>query len=211
MRPHGLASRRLRLGVLSWQVLYAVKRSDPEVSDADLVAAARAGERWAAEALFGRYASMVNAMAYRLLGRDTDLDDLVQDSFVEALSSLARLQQPEAFGGWLKTIVVFRAGKLIRRRRLATRLGLARGALSIDMDALISPTAPADVAAELRRIYRAVEALPAKLRIPLVLRRVEGLPLDEVATLTKTSLATVKRRIAEAERQLGPRGGAEAP
>lgn len=150
-------------------------------------------------------------MAFRLLGRDIDLDDLVQDSFVEALSNLHRLQQPAAFGGWLKTIVVFRAGKLIRRRRLATRLGLARGSLGIDLDALIAPGAPADVAAELRRVYRAVEAMPAELRIPLVLRRVEGLTLEEVATLTRTSIATVKRRIAEAERTLGPRSATEAP
>src|SRR5688572_10280541 len=62
-----------------------VTRSGAGPTDAALVVAARAGEDWAREALFRRHAPMVAGMAFRLLGRDEDVDDLVQDSFVEAL------------------------------------------------------------------------------------------------------------------------------
>jgi RNA polymerase sigma-70 factor (ECF subfamily) len=176
-------------------------RSGAGPSDAALVVAARAGEDWAIEALFRRHAGRVNALALRLIGRDADVDDLVQESFQEAFKCLGRLDRPEAFAGWLRAIVVNQAGKLVRRRRLLARFGLGRGSLAIDVDSLISPAAPPDVSAELRRIYAAVERLPASLRIPLVLRRVEGLPLAEVAEATGLSLATVKRRVAEAERR----------
>jgi RNA polymerase sigma-70 factor (ECF subfamily) len=165
------------------------------------VVAARADEPWAKEALFRRYITMVNGLGFRLLGRDSDLEDLVQDSFIEAWRSLPKLEQPQAFGSWLGSIVIRTAHKMIRRRRLASRLGLRRSE-PIDVDALISPTAPPDVRSELQAIYRAVESLPASTRTAFILRRVEGLPLDDIAKSLGTSLATVKRRIADAEKRL---------
>ncbi|MGH7440206.1 MAG: RNA polymerase sigma factor [Polyangiaceae bacterium] len=163
--------------------------------------AARAAEPWAREALFRRYAPMANGLALRLMGRDGDLDDLVQDSFVAALRGLDSLKEPQAFAGWMASIVVQTAHKLLRRRRLARRLGLYRPE-PIDADALIARDAPPDAVVELRALYAVLEELPPKVRIPLVLRRVEGHSLDEVAELTGYSLATVKRAIAEGERRL---------
>src|SRR5436190_20397911 len=98
-------------------------QSEAGPSDAALVVAARAGEKWAQEALFRRHARMVNGLAYRLLGRDQELDDLVQESFLAALRSLDRLAQPQAFAAWLGSIVVRSSHKLLRRRRMLTRLG----------------------------------------------------------------------------------------
>jgi len=186
-------------------------RSGAGPSDAALVVAARAQERWAQEALFRRHAAMVNGLAYRLVGRDADLDDLVQDCFAEAWRSLGRLAEPAAFPTWLGSIVVRTAHKLIRRRRLLSRLGLGAGC-RVDLDELVSPAAPADVRAELRSIYAVVESLPAATRVAFVLRRIEGLALEEIATLTGASLATVKRRIADGERRIAAAtGGAEEP
>jgi len=146
---------------------------------------------------------MVAGIAFRLLGRDEDVDDLVQDSFVEALRSLDRLQAPQAFASWLASIVVRTSSKVIRRRRLLTRLGLRRRDAGVEIDAVVSPSAPPDVAAELRALYGRIEALPARERVALVLRRVEGLGIDEIAALVGASPATVKRRIAEGEQKLG--------
>ena len=185
-------------------------RSGAGPTDGALVVAARAGEDWAREALFRRHASMVSGMAFRLLGRDEDVDDLVQDSFVEALRSLDRLQAPQAFASWLASIVVRTSSKVIRRRRLLTRLGLRRGDGGIDIDAVVSPSAPPDVATELRALYGRIEALPARERVALVLRRVEGLAIDEIAALVGASPATVKRRIAEAEQMLARSAGSSA-
>ena len=188
----------------------AGSRSGAGPSDAALVVAARAAEPWAREALFRRYAPMANGLALRLMGRDADIDDLVQDSFVAALRGLGSLKEPQAFAGWLASIVVQTAHKLLRRRRLARRLGLYRPE-PIDADALVARDAPADAVVELRALYAVLEELPPRVRVPLVLRRVEGHSLDEVAELTGTSLATVKRAIAEGERRLEePMGRAAA-
>lgn len=159
---------------------------------------ARAGAAWASEALFRRYAPMVNGLAFRLLGGDSDRDDLVQDSFAQALSSLHRLRNNEVFASWISTIVVRTANKLLRRRRLMTRLGLRRSQ-PIDMETINARGTPADVMVELRVLYQLVDDMPAKLRIPLLLRHLEDSPLEEIARFTGVSLATVKRRLTEAQ------------
>jgi RNA polymerase sigma-70 factor (ECF subfamily) len=163
--------------------------------------AARAGESWAQEALFRRYARMVNGLAFRVLGRDADVDDLVQDSFLEAFKNLDRLENPAVFGSWLGSIVVRTASKRLRRRSLLTRLGLRRST-PIDADEVVASTAPPDVQTELSALYGCLDGMHAESRLALVLNRVEGMSLPEVAKVMELSLSTVKRRLAAAERVL---------
>jgi RNA polymerase sigma-70 factor (ECF subfamily) len=176
-------------------------RSGAGPSDAALVVSSRAGEDWAREALFRRHARAVGGLAFRLTGRDADVDDLVQDSFMIAFERLDRLETPQAFSAWLFGIVVRRAHKLLRRRRLLTRLGFHDDEL--DLEWVTGSNAPPDVVMELREIYGRIESLPASLRVPLVLKRVEGLQHADIAEMTGASIATVKRRIAQAEETLG--------
>jgi RNA polymerase sigma-70 factor, ECF subfamily len=170
-------------------------------TDAALVLAARAGEEWAREALFRRYARLALGLAYRILPSDLDIDDLVQDSFLYAFERLNGLTNPQAFQAWLSSIVVRTAGKRLRRRKLQVRLGL-RSYTPIDADEVISRTAPPDVAAELRAVYGLLEKLPVEERIALVLRRVERLEIPEIAEQMKLSVSTVKRRLNAAEARL---------
>jgi RNA polymerase sigma-70 factor (ECF subfamily) len=167
-------------------------------TDAALVLAARAGEEWAREALFRRYARLALSLAYRILPYDADIDDLVQDSFLYAFERLNGLSNPQAFQAWLSSIVVRTAGKRLRRRKLQIRLGL-RTNQPVDVDEVVSRTAPPDVAAELRAVYALLEKLPAEERIALVLRRVERLEVPEIAAHMGLSVSTVKRRLNAAE------------
>jgi RNA polymerase sigma factor (sigma-70 family) len=178
--------------------------SDAGPSDAALVAAARLGEGWAHEALYRRYARMVNGLAWRLMPGDSDLDDLVQDAFIQAFGALDRLADPAVFSSWLGAITIRTAHKRLRRKRLKMRLGLARRD-PVDLDAVISSAAPPDVASELRALYRLLDELPVEARVALVLRRVEGMQLAEIAEQMGLSLATVKRRLDAAEVKLAAR------
>ena len=166
-------------------------------TDAALVLAARAGESWAQEALYRRYARMANSLAYRILANQADADDLVQDAFTAALSTLQRLENAQAFGSWLGSIVVRTAHKRLRRARLMERLGLRRSE-PIDLDELISEDVAPDIVAEARALYTAVESLKADERVALILHRVEGMTSADVARHMGVSLATVKRKISSA-------------
>jgi RNA polymerase sigma-70 factor (ECF subfamily) len=173
-------------------------RSGAGPTDAALVVAARAGESWAQEALFRRHSRMALGLAHRLLPQDDEVDDLVQDCFVSALKRLSALDNPQAFAAWLGSIVVRAVGKRLRRRRLLSRLGL-RAPEEIDADAIAAPSVPGDVAVELRRVYAIVAQLPAEARVALILRRVDGLEVPEIARRMELSLSTVKRRLKLAE------------
>jgi RNA polymerase sigma-70 factor (ECF subfamily) len=171
-------------------------------SDAALVVGARAGETWAREALCRRYAGVVIGLSYRLLGRDDEADDLAQEAFAQALGSLDALADPQAFGAWIRTIVVRTAHKMVRRRTLLRRLGLGRASEPLDEDALVSDDAPPDVQTELRAVYALIDALPARERLALVLRRVEGMSHEEVAEALDVSLSTAKRLAASSDAAL---------
>lgn len=144
---------------------------------------------------------MVNGLAYRLLGRDEEIDDLVQASFLAAFHSLGRLGEPQAFASWLASIVTRTAHKLLRRRRLLTRLGL-RDPVEIDADAVVARTAPPSVGVELRELYAILDTLHPEARIALVLQRVEGMSVPEIAAQMRLSESTVKRRLRLAEAKL---------
>jgi RNA polymerase sigma-70 factor, ECF subfamily len=166
------------------------------------VVAARAGELWAQQAIYERYARMVNSLAWRLMPGDAEVEDLVQDAFVQALDHLQRLKEPAALSSWLGSIVIRQAHKRLRRKRLRIKLGLLRTE-PIDPETVVDSGAPLDAAAELRAVYSVLQELPAEERIALVLRRVEGLELSEIAERMELSLATVKRRVVAAEAALG--------
>src|SRR5215218_2071780 len=74
-------------------------------TDGQLVSRVLAGERKAFDELIGRYQRQAVAVSYRLLGNTNDALEVSQDAFLKAFTSLASLQKPEAFGGWLMRIV----------------------------------------------------------------------------------------------------------
>jgi len=170
-------------------------------TDAALVVAARAGEAWAQEALFQRHARLAFGLAHRFLPRELEADDLVQDSFLHAFQHLNKLENPQAFAAWLGSIVVRTAGKRFRRQRLLARLGLRHFA-PVDLDKVVARTAPPDVVAELRALYATIDRFPVAERIALVLRRVEGFEIPQIAAYMAISESTVKRKLRAAEARL---------
>src|SRR2546428_2424037 len=76
------------------------------------------------DALFRSYSRYVASIALRLLGRDDEIDDIVQEVFVVAMHGLRKLREPNAIRGWLATVAVRIARRKLRRRRLRAFVGL---------------------------------------------------------------------------------------
>ncbi len=171
-------------------------------SNEELVLRVLEGDRWAAEALYKRHARDVYRVATLLLGRRSEVDDVVQDAFVQSFGKLDTLRDRGTYGGWVVRIAANLARSRLRRRGLLRRLGLDRGEEDVSFEQLAAPALSVERRAELARIHRFVQRLPADLRIAWTLRRVEGWALDEIAETVEASLATVKRRIAAADEAL---------
>lgn len=172
-----------------------------EPSDGELVRSAQAGDRRATEALFRRHFATTARLAYRLAPR-CYAEDVAQDVLVEALLNLKKLVTPEAFVGWLRGITVRTVSQQLRRRRVLNRLGFGDSPDDFEIDQVIAANAPIAVSLELREVYQAMARLPVEERMALALSRIEGLSNDEVAAAMGLSLATVKRRLANASRSL---------
>lgn len=148
---------------------------------------------------FRRFAPYVARIGYRLLGRDEEVDDLVQDVFLAAHRGLVDARSEGAVRAWLMTVAVRIARKRLRRRRVLQFLHL---------DAREEPrreVAVEDSAgrrAQLVLLCKALDRLPVDGRIAWVLHCVEGETLEKVAETCGCSLATVKRRIRAAQEAL---------
>jgi RNA polymerase sigma-70 factor, ECF subfamily len=195
-----VSSARLRaVSVRAPLVSTRAERIDPSVSDDDLVARLRGGDRWAKEALYRRYVRLVWTTALRLVGSSAEAEDVVQDTFAAALRDVKSLREDGALRPWLLGIAVHQAQRRFRRRSMLRRLGLDRRADDATLAALVDPAAPLETYLELARVDRALQRLSSSERFAWILRHVDGHSLEEVARLCRCSLATTKRRIARAQ------------
>jgi RNA polymerase sigma-70 factor (ECF subfamily) len=169
--------------------LRLVRPSDAEAKDVEV-------DPRDLDAVFRRFAPYVAKIGARLLGRADEVDDLVQDVFLDATRGLRAIRDAGAVRAWLATVTVRHARRRLRRRALWAVLGLDRGA---DTDALVDGSVTPSVRAELIAIYRALDAVPAEARIAWILSVVEGHALEEVAEICGFSRATAHRRIQAAQ------------
>jgi RNA polymerase sigma-70 factor (ECF subfamily) len=145
--------------------------------------------------MFREFAPYVGRIALRLLGREDEVDDLVQEVFLVAWRSADSIRDPVATRAWLATITVRKARARLRTRRFWSMLGRDE---AVDYEAIAGPEAGPDQRALLAEVYAILDRLPTNQRMAWTLRVVEGEKLDAVAVMCGCSLATAKRWILDA-------------
>jgi RNA polymerase sigma-70 factor (ECF subfamily) len=127
---------------------------------------------------------------------DSEQADLVQEVLTRAWQGVGQLSQVRSLRPWLMRIAVFTARGAIRRRR--RRRWLAFFATVPEPE----PTwAGPEMQEAARCVYRIFDRLPVDQRLPFALRVLGGLDLEETADACGMSVATVRRRLAKAERR----------
>jgi len=154
--------------------------------------------------IVAHYSRYVATIGFRILGRGSDLDDLLQDVFLEAHRNLGSLRDWDALRPWLATVTVRVAQRMLRMRRLARVFLPLLAEPAFDP---IDPNASADELLTHQRLYRALDRLPANQRVAWTLQVIQGESLQRIADMCGCSVAAVKRRIAKAQdvvnRELG--------
>ncbi|HET9957202.1 MAG TPA: RNA polymerase sigma factor [Polyangiaceae bacterium] len=138
--------------------------------DTDLVKEALAGNRWAEEALYYRHVRGVTRVVLRLLSRSSEVEDVVQDTFVIAFGDLAVLADPAAFRHWLIRIAVRQVHRRFRRRKLLRLLGLDASQDDQILAAQADPKAGPETRVLLGEVDRILAKLPIRARVAWVLR-----------------------------------------
>jgi RNA polymerase sigma-70 factor, ECF subfamily len=143
--------------------------------------------------LFAEHRAYVARIGRRILGATSELDDLIQDVFLATVKDIHKLKDPARLRAWLGTVTT----------RMAKRRRFRRSAYPIfshdDLDDVVDlateegpgPESAADLSGNIEKVL----SLPDELRVPWLLKHVEGRTLEDVARQCDCSLSTAQRRI----------------
>lgn len=177
-----------------------------ERTDESLAAAARAGDRAAFSALMARHRALAFAYVRARLGSREEAEDALQECFVRAFLSLAHYRGVRPWGAWFMAIVRNHCTDVERRRRTRTSEPLSEW--EVDR----TPGPEHAMLAEHNRdvLTAAIDGLPEKFRIPLVMHYVGGQSYREIALALDVRESTLVGRLAGALRMLRRKLGGEA-
>lgn len=179
--------------------------------DARLVAQVLSGAGDAFDVLVRRYQRRALAVAYRLLSNVDDAADVAQEALLRAYRNLDQLTDHRRFGPWLMRIVTNLSLNYRRARKASSAVEFndeVEAAASLRVSegptrrSTLGPSGEAG-AAELRAAARAaIDALPEKQRVALVLSSIEGVPQKEIAEILDCSVELVKWNVFQARKTL---------
>ena len=177
------------------------------VSDVDLVARARQGDPAAFGELVERHRMAVYRAALAALGSHADAEDVAQDAFLTAFRRLDSFRGDASFKTWLLTIAWHQAINHRRSlgrvwRRMVAPKDQEEAETVLENVAAAGPTPEGATAHhELRQeLQRAIRALSPKLRDALLLAQSGEYSYDEIGTMLRAPVGTIKWRVSEARR-----------
>ncbi len=177
-------------------VATTVAAQRPLPLSSDLILRLKRRDASAFDALVRDNSRQLHSVAMRMLHREEDAADVVQEAFVAALKSIDRFRGDANVSTWLHRIVVNNCLMKLRRRRATTSDAMG--------DLLPAPTADDALVAEETRanVRRCIESLPVAYRTVLTLRDVDERDTHETAALLRMSPGAVKTRLHRARRAL---------
>lgn len=172
---------------------------------ADLVAAARGGDRSAFDELVRVTFPDTYTLAHRLVGHEEDARDVVQEAYLRAYRGLENFRGDAQFTTWLYRITANCASTYLGKRRRHRHEEMPEDDLVADTHYTGDPAAQSEAAALRAELNKALEALPPKLRAVVVLRDVYDLPHEVIADELGISESAAKVRLHRARRALKER------
>jgi RNA polymerase sigma-70 factor (ECF subfamily) len=170
-------------------------RSAEEV---DLVARCKARDPAALRQLFERERAWVHRLLYHVVGSNTHMDDLLQDTFLEVFRSLPSFRGESSLRTWIDRCAVRVAYAHFRRR---ARHPVLEAVDDVGSEAP-SPEERTARREAVRRLYAELERLEPRQRMAFTLFEIEGRSLREIATIMESTVATAKIRTWRARRAL---------
>jgi RNA polymerase sigma-70 factor (ECF subfamily) len=174
--------------------------------DLKLLHRARQGDDSAFEDLMNRYSDLFHALAFFLVGRAGDVEDVVQETFLAAYENLGKFQGRSSVKTWLSAILLNHAG-LYQRSRRARKPGQLLRLSEASRAVLNGNAAPSPVeASEVKMDVSAVlQTLQPEHREIVALRELEGMSYKQIGETLNLPDGTVESRLFRARQELKTR------
>ncbi len=167
-----------------------------EISDRELVLSTLAGDRQSYGQLVERHQDAVYNVAYRMACSNAEAADATQEAFVRAYQKIRQFDPDKSFRNWVMSICVNRLKNRFRsfsRQRSTEESYLTQ----TEVDATADPRVAA--------VEEVLNDMPDKLRMPLVLKYIEGMKHSEIGNVLKISVSASKMRTKRALEELTAR------
>ena len=174
------------------------------MDEAAVVQSAQKGDPEAFGLLVDRYADRIYNLLVRMAGPQ-EADDLMQETFMKAYANMATFSGASAFYTWLFQIAL-NTSRSFRRKKAPVTLSAEQEEDANPFDRIVShnpgPAAEAEKAEQVRHVQVALQHLDDEDREVVLLREVEGMAYDEMATAIGISTAAVRSRLHRARKRL---------
>lgn len=174
-----------------------------DISEQELVKAARKGDADAFEALVLRYEKRVYALTLRMCGNPSDAQEAAQEAFFSAWQSLPFFRGESSFATWLYRLASNASVDILRREKRQKSSSLDDENLNLNLP---DPRLTPHEEAERRELREDIEAglreLPDEYRAVLILRELHQLSYQEISETLDVDVGTVKSRINRGRKRL---------
>jgi RNA polymerase sigma-70 factor (ECF subfamily) len=170
--------------------------------ESDLIARAAKGDTAAFRALYQRHRGDVARLVYRMLNGSADVEDVVQEVFVQVFRSLKDFRGQSKFSTWVHRVAV---NVVLMHRRAARSRPTYTEELPSDHtadDRSVMPDEDAERRARVRVFAALLDKLAEKKRTVFVLHELEGISPQEIASIVGAPVLTVRTRLFYARREL---------
>lgn len=157
--------------------------------EAELIARCKKGDIKSYELLYNRYSLAMYHTCLRIVIYAADAEDILQDAFMDAFADLDKIKNTEAFGGWLKRIVVNKSINFIKRQK---KSWLDLDAIDLDRVTEDIVTDELEFSTKLEAVNNALNLLDDKYRVVINLHIFEEMSFEEIAGLMEIPSATVR-------------------
>ena len=165
--------------------------------DRELIVRAQDGDESEQEAIVKHFSSMVFRLISRFFRSREDVEDLAQDVFLKLFTRIDQVRPDENFSGWLARVTVNTCYDELRKTRRRKSAMETYGPQPFH-EPSVGPTEPESHG----KARTALQSLDPKLRIPLILKEVEEMSVEEIARTMGLTQTNVKVRLFRARKKL---------
>ncbi len=169
------------------------------MSDGDLARGLMDGYAWATAEAWRRFAPMVHVMAARALGSESEAEDIAQEVFHRVFRRAKTLRDPDSLRSFVFSFAVRVLKSELRHRMTRRWLSFHEPEVFVDLGSETMDVESRDL---LRRFYGLLDRLTPRDRLVFILRRMESMTIEEIASSMDLSVSTVKRSMAHACQRL---------